>query len=44
MSSDDSSFHNFTVLVRNECRWAEVLVFGQCSDGVLGKDGDGDGV
>ena len=31
ISSDGNSFHNFTVLGKNECRWAEVLVLGRCS-------------
>ena len=31
MSSDDSSFHNFIVLGKSECRCAEVLVLGWCS-------------
>ena len=31
ISSDDNSFHNFTVLGKNACRWAEVLVLGRCS-------------
>ena len=30
IGSDDSSFHNFTVLEKNDRRWAEVLVLGQC--------------
>ena len=31
IGSDDNSFHNFTVLGKNDRRWAEVLVLGWCS-------------
>ena len=43
INSDDNSFHNFTVLGKNECRWAYVLYQDGAvpySDGALEKDGD----